>query len=244
MKIVLSRKGFDSSAGGGPSPIVDGRALSLPIPDTQGISRTTYEQLDLGVHVELASRGRVQRHQRCHHDPMFIGEDGMAALGQCGAAQTHLERQGVGPGDVFLFFGLFRADGGAPHHRLFGYLVVEEVIGLDACDAKTVSRFAQIEHPHALGMHGANDCLWSGRGRANAPASDALRLTVPEGPPSLWQVPDWLADTGLTYHARPSRWMPDNRLQSVARGQEFVADIGERADARAWVDEIVTEIAR
>ena len=30
------------------------------------------------------------------------------ALGQTGAAQTHLEGQGVGPGDVFLFFGWFR----------------------------------------------------------------------------------------------------------------------------------------
>ncbi|MEL6529675.1 MAG: hypothetical protein AAFQ27_06905, partial [Pseudomonadota bacterium] len=28
MKVILSRKGFDSSAGGGPSPIVDGRPIS------------------------------------------------------------------------------------------------------------------------------------------------------------------------------------------------------------------------
>ncbi len=34
MKIILSRKGFDSSAGGVPSPIFpDGGLLSLPIPD-------------------------------------------------------------------------------------------------------------------------------------------------------------------------------------------------------------------
>jgi Nucleotide modification associated domain 3 len=33
MKLILSRKGFDSSHGGGPSPIrPDGRLLSFPIP--------------------------------------------------------------------------------------------------------------------------------------------------------------------------------------------------------------------
>ncbi|MBA3801209.1 MAG: hypothetical protein H0X18_19410 [Geodermatophilaceae bacterium] len=34
MKLILSRKGFDSAAGGCPSPILeDGSMLSLPIPD-------------------------------------------------------------------------------------------------------------------------------------------------------------------------------------------------------------------
>ena len=33
MKIILSRKGFDSGSGGCPSPILpDGRLISLPIP--------------------------------------------------------------------------------------------------------------------------------------------------------------------------------------------------------------------
>lgn len=34
MKLILSRKGFDTHNGGGPSPILpDGRMLSLPIPE-------------------------------------------------------------------------------------------------------------------------------------------------------------------------------------------------------------------
>jgi len=34
MKVILSRKGFDSGTGGYPSPILpDGTLLSLPIPD-------------------------------------------------------------------------------------------------------------------------------------------------------------------------------------------------------------------
>ncbi|MEO1731323.1 MAG: hypothetical protein AAFR64_11360, partial [Pseudomonadota bacterium] len=104
MRIIFSRKGFDSSAGGGPSPIVEGRPVSLPIPDSKGLSRTTYGDLGLGEHAAKASRGRLGGDHLCHHDPMFLA-DGSCAFGQTGAAQTHLERQGVGLGDVFVFFG-------------------------------------------------------------------------------------------------------------------------------------------
>ena len=129
MKIVFSRKGFDSGSGGGASPIVDGKPISLPIPDTKGIARTTYGDLGLGEHASKASKGAYGPESQCHHDPMFTG-DGRCLFGQVGAAQTHLANQGVGVGDTFLFFGLFRRDGEAPHHRIFGYLKIEEMISL------------------------------------------------------------------------------------------------------------------
>ena len=241
MKIVFSRKGFDSSAGGGPSPVVKGRTLSLPIPDTQGISRTTYGKLGLGGHAKRASRGKLAGRHRCHNDPMFL-PDGRALLGQCGAAQTHLERQGVGVGDLFIFFGLFREGTGEPHHRIFGYLRVEEVVDLTTCPAARREELVALDHPHALGMHASNDAVWCGRGRTNAPASDKLRLTAPESSPSLWQMPSWLRETGLSYHDKPGRWLPGNRLQSVARGQEFVADVGARQDACEWARRVIAEI--
>lgn len=240
MKIVFSRKGFDSGSGGGPSPIVDGRALSLPIPDTRGVKPApTYSNRHMGGHAKRASRGKVRGYHRMHNDPMFHAKEGWAALGQYGAAQTHLEKQGVGEGDLFLFFGLFCEEGGTPHHRFFGYLYVGEIVRLAQCNEETRKWFASYLHPHALTMHGSNDVIWFGRGADNAPAHDRLRLTVPEGPASLWRVPEWLRETGLSYHDRADRWLPDGRLQSVARGQEFVADVGEREDARAWVGEIV-----
>jgi hypothetical protein len=44
MRIIFSRKGFDSSSGGVPSPIFpDGRMLSLPIPDR--LSRIAYADI-------------------------------------------------------------------------------------------------------------------------------------------------------------------------------------------------------
>ena len=46
MKVVFSRKGFDGSAGGSPSPIIDGIPLSIPIPYLN--STKTYQHFNLG----------------------------------------------------------------------------------------------------------------------------------------------------------------------------------------------------
>lgn len=240
MRIIFSRKGFDSSAGGGPSPIVEGRPVSLPIP-AGAASATTYGDLGLGESAARASRGRLGADDLCHHDPMFT-PDGECIFGQCGAAQTHLERQGVRLGDVFLFFGLFAEQpGGEPHHRIFGYLRVEEIVPLaDGSPAELVA----LGHPHALALHHSNDVIWRGPGRVAAYASEALRLTVPAGPPSLWRRPEWLRRGGLSYHDRKDRWLRGGRLRSVARGQEFVADVGRRKAPRQWLEAVIEEISR
>ena len=70
MKIIFSRKGFDSSAGGVLSPIIDERPISLPIP-TKHRSKTTYADLGLSEIVETATKGRITGTSLCHHDPMF-----------------------------------------------------------------------------------------------------------------------------------------------------------------------------
>lgn len=240
MRVIFSRKGFDSAAGGGASPVVDGRALSLPIP-AGAASQTRYGELGMAEYAAQASRGKIGADDLCHHDPMFT-DDGICLFGQCGAAQTHLERQGVGEGDVFLFFGLFRAeDSGELHHRFFGYQRIELIVPLAHGAPEWL---IDLKHPHALAMHAKNDVIYVGKGRCNAPASEALRLTVPEGPASLWKRPAWLKPGGLSYHDRPTRWIRGGRLQSVARGQEFVADIGRRTAPRDWLADIIAEIER
>jgi len=239
MRIILSRKGFDSSSGGGPSPILAGRPISLPIPDTKGLSRTTYGDLGLGDLAARASRGRIGPADPCHHDPMFRA-DGTCLFGQCGAAQTHLERQGVRVGDVFVFFGLFaEEEGGERHHRIFGYLRVRNLVRLaDGVPGELV----EAGHPHAIGLHAGNDVIWQGEGREAQTADPALRLSLPGGPPSLWRRPDWLKRGGLSYHDRGDRWLRGGRLKSVSRGQEFVADIGRRKRPREWLDRVIDRI--
>ena len=241
MKVIFSRKGFDSAAGGGPSPIVGGKPVSLPIP-SGGFSATTYGDLGLGELARTASRGALGPDDFCHYDPMFRA-NGTCLFGQCSAAQTHLANQGVKPGDVFLFFGLFREEAsGEPHHRIFGYQRIERIVDLANCGEDQRAAFAQIGHPHALGMHARNDVIYCGEGVTAVSDDPYLRLTVPGGPPSLWERPDWLRKGGLSYHDRADRWLRGGRLRSVARGQEFVADIGRRNPPRQWLEQIIGRI--
>ncbi|TIX49469.1 hypothetical protein [Alteraurantiacibacter aquimixticola] len=235
MKIVLSRKGFDSSSGGGPSPVVDGRPLSLPIPASKGMPGPSYASLGMAHYVEEASGGSLGGEDKAHLDPMFR-DDGTCLFGQCSAAQTHLENQGVGPGDLFLFFGLFREGKERPHHRIFGWMWVEEVVRHGDPE---MEQLAKLGHPHALTPHGSNDAIWVGRGTEARSTHPELRLSEEGGPPSFWRVPPWLERVGLSYHDKPERWLGKGRLQSVARGQEFVADIGNDEEAHEWAHRVL-----
>lgn len=243
MKIVFSRKGFDSSSGGGPSPIIDGRTRSLPIPERVPSPRR-YSDLGLGELAHTASRTEVKPDAWCHEDPMF--HDGWCWFGQCGPAQSHLVNQGVGPGDVFLFFGLYAdPQDGHLHHRIFGYLRVA-VLGL-VSEVESCPRWREPPHPHPhfhIDYGHKNNSIWFGTGATHAPAVEGLRLTAPgtTDRPSLWQWPDWMQAGSLSYHTAKKRWLPSNRLQTVGRGQEFVCDIGDREEPRRWLAERIAEI--
>lgn len=111
MRIIFSRKGFDSSYGGCPSPLVGGRPLSLPIPVTSR-SRTTFGHLPdpLPSLVPDLTRGRLTPDSLCHLDPDLVADTlqnrqpgWRGSLGQVAQSQRHLENQGVGPGDLFVF---------------------------------------------------------------------------------------------------------------------------------------------
>ncbi|HLX05396.1 MAG TPA: hypothetical protein VKR28_07665, partial [Candidatus Binatus sp.] len=145
MKLILSRKGFDSANGGCPSPILDGRLCSLPIPDagapTTYADIATFRGSPVARVVEDLTRGRIRQSDGAHLDP-DLRRDSIARargwrpiFGQAAAAQSHLARHEVGCGDLFLFFGCFRQAekvGGefrfvrdAPKlHVIFGWLQV------------------------------------------------------------------------------------------------------------------------
>ena len=167
MKIILSRKGFDSSSGGGPSPIFpDGRMLSLPIPDKGSEIRyrdIKWEDRNLGKIVSELTNRRVSDSHFAHLDPDLCREslpradNWLPVFGQTGAAQGHLRNQNVTVGDVFLFFGLFRdvvfesehlrwRTGSKPRHVIWGWLQVGEIFAVDELDKRKYS-WAK-DHPH------------------------------------------------------------------------------------------------
>jgi len=149
MKLIFSRKGFDSANGGCPRPIIDGQLCSLPIPDagapTSYAKISSFNGSSIAQIVEDLTRGRVRRRDGAHLDPDLL-RDAISCrtgwhpiFGQAGAAQSHLARHAIGCGDLFLFFGCFRRAvqvGGtfrfvpdAPKiHVIFGWLQVERVV--------------------------------------------------------------------------------------------------------------------
>ena len=121
MNIILSRKGFDSTAGGCASPIMpDGKNMvSIPIPD-QYFDRWDYRNLNeqytgrsyRQIVSELKSTC-LRNMGYCHLDPdinaaLHAEKNWSPVFGQVGAAETILEKNGVDVGDIFLFFGWFR----------------------------------------------------------------------------------------------------------------------------------------
>jgi len=247
MKLVFSRKGFDSTAGGVPSPIVDGVPVSLPIPATDR-SRTTYADRGHGDLVEAATRGRIARTALCHDDPMFADgpmfAEGYVWFGQCAAAEGHLRKHAVGPGDIFLFFGLFaEPDTGERHHRLFGWQRIACHGAPDALPSHPDWREPPRPHPHLTGKWPRNNAMYCGPGALARNAAPELRLTRPGGPLNTWRVPSWLRRRGLTYHANPARWLEGGELDSAKRGQEFICDIGDDAEAHRWLKTMMQAMA-
>jgi Nucleotide modification associated domain 3 len=241
MRLIFSRKGFDSSAGKAPSPIIDSEPISLPIP-TGRRSETTYGLAGFGQIVEEITKGRIGAGDLCHEDPVF--SKGRWAFGQTGAAQTHLETNGVGVGDVFLFFGLFSSrDGKDRHHRIFGYMQVDEVrrLGSRPSVSDNPKGFAR-RHPHTIGEWEENNTLYLGSGAKAKTAHPSLRLTKPGATVSIWTIPEWLKAAGLTYHSNSARWTNDTELYAASRGQEFVSRIGDDAAPRRWLQTLQAAI--
>jgi Nucleotide modification associated domain 3 len=128
MKIILSRKGFDSGYGGYASPIMpDGRLISLPIPleDDVVYSDLLVDNDNSYFHLMNKLKSKIKSDKKsielkdrpkCHLDPdlrenIFKNKrpnGWKPSFGQIDAAQTHLANQGVTIGDIFLFFGWFR----------------------------------------------------------------------------------------------------------------------------------------
>lgn len=237
MKVVLSRKGFDSTSGKFPSPIEAGRPISIPIPGTKE-SPATYESIGFGDRVEKISKRRWRREDPCHHDPMFRNNE--CFFGQSDAAQSHLDNQSIGPGDVFLFFGLFAEEATCErHHRIFGYMRITEIYRVDSLDQSHRAELADIRHPHLFEQGLKNNTIYRGEGQAAGHAHAELRLTRIGGPLSVWTVPPWLRERGLSYHRNPNRWIGNSQLQTVGRGQEFVCDLADDRRAAAWVDHLI-----
>ena len=241
MKVILSRKGFDSGYGGYPSPILPDKSLiSLPIPyDKENVSYgdlfvnpgTSYFHLMYMLKPSILNHGerrKLSPRTPCHLDPDIRAsalkrQRGWRGLfGQIDAAQTHLKNQGVGPGDLFLFFGWFRntisvdgrvifdPDDPQGRHVIFGYLQIGEVWSITRDEF--VPAWARY-HPHTSPgrrerknntLYVARDHLsWSGvtPGFGLLRFSPDLVLSAPKATRSRWNLPAFFRETPISYHS-------------------------------------------
>lgn len=114
MKVILSRKGFDSSNGAIVSPIFeDGSMISFPIPskDKDQFNDLQYNGIS---YTDILSDLNYKGGPFCHIDPDLDQNrrknkiDGwFPAFGQSEAAASYLKNIGIKKGDLFLFFGNF-----------------------------------------------------------------------------------------------------------------------------------------
>lgn len=189
MRIIFSRKGFDSSSGGVPSPIFpDGQILSLPIPDKNSpikYSDITWNEYNVGSIVSDLTKGRIPPSWKSHLDPDLRRQslpraDGWQPIfGQTGSAQGHLHKYGVQEGDVFLFFGLFqevafkgktivRNRSAMARHVLWGWFQIGQIIDLENCDP---TKFGWAKyHPHLHRSSERNNTLYVAKERLCFPS--------------------------------------------------------------------------
>jgi hypothetical protein len=193
VKVIISRKGFDSSNGGVASAIMpDGTLVPFPIPtgDETTFGDITHNGAALGGLVASLTRGKQTGASGCHLDPDLDHgavsrlPDWRPAFGQLGAAQSHLVNQGVCIGDLFLFFGWFRrveqaATGwryvpGSPDlHALYGWLRIGEIVSLGRGEVPSqLAAFANHPHLNARRMGNASNTLYLAADRLGIGAID------------------------------------------------------------------------
>ena len=277
-KLILSRKGFDSKAGGCPSPIFpDGTMYSLPIPSPRAsiaYGDLRHGDIHIGQVVEDLTRRHLTARDGAHLGPdvrpeAYPRQEGWRGLcDQVASAQGHLENQGVGVGDVFLFFGLFRRveerDTGwrfvrssPPVHTLWGWHQIEQVCKVDGIRNAPNFKWAfyydclDQEFDRGCTLYVASQGLDLGDSLTAAGAGvfprfdKRLVLTKPGGSVSQWRLPRWFYPDSdrapLTYHTH-DLWQHDDDYAYVQRrgpGQEFVLDLRQYPEACGWISDFV-----
>ena len=246
MKVVISRKGFDSGYGGMPSPILpDGTMLSMPIPspgDRISYTELTHNGIRYSDIIQQLKASNPVLNEECHLDPDIRKEaivrlpGWKPAFGQIDAARSHLQNQGVGPGDLFLFFGWFRntevingrlqfVGSSSGFHAIYGYMEVGEILTRH----EDVPIWLE-SHPHAREERWVrNNAIYVAADKLSLKPelpgagcfsfSKQLKLTKDGFSRSIWDLPNFFRDIPITYNA--NAWKEDG-FHSAAKGQEFV----------------------
>lgn len=266
MKVILSRKGFDSEYGGQPSPILpDGTLLSLPIPFAKDTVKYSDLQHGLKSYYEIVNElkprnNQITQNSTAHLDPDIRhevlrkrNENWKAIFGQAGAAETHLKNMKVAVGDIFLFFGWFKhteyLDGrlgykkGSPDlHIIYGYLQIGEIYNYGS---KFPDYALDHSHCHPQFKHLNPNCIYVAKDNLSFNPSLKGANTLKFNP-NLVLTRDGLSKSKWSVpdffkdlsisYHNPDSFKEDY-FQSVAKGQEFV--ISPNIKLTNWVKHLI-----
>lgn len=265
MKVILSRKGFDSQYGKQASPILpDGTLLSMPIPsnDEQTYSSIMWNGAPLyEIILSLKPKSMVSAQSHCHLDPdlreaSIPRQTGwMPAFGQTGSSLTELRDYEVSTGDLFLFFGWFKETEylngrlqykpKAPDlHVIYGYMQIGSIIE----QKEDIPSWLQY-HPHA-NMKIYKDAWSKGQNAIFLPSPHLSfapmlpgsgtfkyhkRLVLTKEGCSRSRWEFPPSMNGIPISHNPHGWK-EHYFQSAARGQEFIME-GTPA-VMEWINEL------
>jgi hypothetical protein len=239
MRIIFSRKGFDSSYGKAASPILpDGTLLSIPIPELDtGLRYADLRAPNGSSYLEVMQQLSIDGYNdknEAHLDPdirrdvLTRHEDWKPVFGQCSAAQTILANNGVREGDLFLFYGNFRRTklfhgrltfDGPWLHILFAYLWVGKIVRVNSSTDLPWCK----AHPHLVIRKRPNNTLYISADHPSGAASERgsgifsfdedLVLTKPGANVSKWRIPRFFhpeVGKAVLSHHRSEAWTMDD----------------------------------
>lgn len=253
MKVILSRKGFDSHYGKQASPILpDGTLLSFPIPsdDELTYSSVTWNEASIyDIIHSLNPKSAISAQSHCHLDPDLRNESiprqpgWVPAFGQTGSSLTELRDYEVSTGDLFLFFGWFKEtefrNGRLQYnlqakdlHVIYGYMQVGTIIE----KSEDIPSWLQY-HPHA-NMMNYKDAWSRGQNAIYLPAEHLSFAPALLGSGTFkydkrfvltkegYSRSRWEfppSMNGISISHNPHGWK-EEYFQSAPRGQEFIME--------------------
>ena len=264
--LVISRKGFDLTAGGRASPIFEtGEIFSVPIPQ---IKQSPFRYRDLRFNdlagqdiLNIIGAKSISDKDFCHIDPLFSEKIGI--FGQAGGAQGELDNCGIEKGDLFLFFGWFKKyqRKGPDLHHLFGWLQVGKIIKGNNDILKFLSK-NRLSHPHGtkdITQYKNNTIYIASR---NLTFSDSVRdlkgygrfkktakgliLTEEGKTRSKWRFPqEFFFDTKNLFRNR-LKWKDEKNclVNCIGIGQEFILNAYDNPSVIDWASRLINIYGR
>ncbi len=275
MRVILSRKGFEPTHGGIPSPILpDGTLLLLPKPVENGtisfhdLSYQGHSYYDIAVSLNEDLKEPLDEamcQTGCYinpisHNPPLVW---YPAYHRNGALESHLTKQRVTVGDIFLFYGWFRQTEYDSAHRLrfvpnspaqsiiFSYFQIGAII-------KDISFFSKQYNWQLHTFIDKNNSIPSTiylptkklsynnhqPGCSILSYHSKLVLTKPGCNYNQWQLPDFLCspDVKITYHNNRNNGFISGKNFFIASSisEEFV--IHGTYDLKQWVHSMINTL--